>query len=291
MMERLRNSWDLFNTCLYVLSHDRELLLFPLLSGTALVLVLGSFAAGLFGTGMWESLRLGALSEPDTPLLTPENLPALLVAFLFYFATYLVVTFFNAGLVAAARIRLAGGDPTVRDGLAAAARRLGAIVGYCGLAATVGLLLRLLESRSRSTGRVAAGLLGMAWSLATYLVVPVLVIEGRGPLGALRRSAALLGQTWGEQIVANIGFGLLGTLLFLPGLILLALGAWLGHALGGWSAGLVLGVVLAGIYWLALAIVLSALRGIYTAALYAYATHSDVRDFPDDLLAGAFVER
>ena len=52
--------------------------------------------------------------------------------------------------------------------------------------------LRMISERSGNLGRIVTSLVGLAWNLATYLVVPVLVIEGVGPVEAIKRSAGLL---------------------------------------------------------------------------------------------------
>ncbi len=291
MFYRLQNSWNLFGSTLQVLSHDKELLLFPVLSGLAAIVVIASFAGGMWGAGMLNEETFAALDDPDKPLLVAENIPALIIAFMFYFANFFVMTYFNAALVGAAYIRLQGGDPTIRDGLTAANRCLPSIIGYAAIAATVGLILRLIEGRSRGVARFVTGLLGIAWSLVTYLIVPVLVIERQGAIKSVGRSAGLLKETWGEQIIANFGFGIVGSLLALPGLGLIALGMWMMAGLGGGPVPLIVCVALAVVYWLFLGLLISALRGIYTAALYAHATHKPVQGFPNDLVAGAFSRR
>ena len=153
MFYRLSNSWNLFGSTLHVLSHDKELLLFPVLSGLAAIVVIASFAGGMWGAGMLDEEAFAALDDPEKPLFVAENIPALIVAFMFYFANFFVMTYFNAARVGAAYIRLQGGDPTIGDGIAAANRCLPSIIGYAAIAATVGLILRLIEGRSRGVAR------------------------------------------------------------------------------------------------------------------------------------------
>lgn len=287
MFHRISNSWRLFTESLSVLSKDKELLIFPILSGLAALALLASFAAGMFGTGLAQELLQ---HDPDVPMDRQTQAIGIAVAFVYYFFNFFVMTYFTAALVGAAHIRLSGGDPTVGDGFAAANRCLGALLGYSLIAATVGLILRAAQDNARNNivGRIVIGLIGMAWTLITYLVVPVLVIERLGPIGSLKRSAGLLRQTWGEQIIANFGFGFVGFVFSLLGIALLALAAfafvsvegapWLGLSIG--AAAL--------LYFLVLSIVLSALRGIYTAALYTHAAGRTPHGFPVDLVAQAF---
>src|SRR5262249_40532791 len=135
------------------------------------------------------------------------------------------------------------------------------------LAASVGLVLRVIEDRSERVGRLVAGLLGTVWSIATFLVVPVLVVEEKGPFAALQKSTALLRKTWGDQLVSGAGFGLLFFLLAIPGIVALFAGFGLGLTIG------VIGASLGAIYLIALSLVHSALQTIFEAAVYVYAEH------------------
>ena len=190
--------------------------------------------------------------------------------FLFYLANYFIVVFFNVALVSAASSRLAGGHATINDGLEVAWQRKGKIFQWALLSATVGMLLRMIQERASWLGRLVGGLMGMAFTLASYFVVPVLAAENVGPAEALQRSAELFRNTWGEKVVGRFSFGLIFTLLALPGAGL----PFLGRTLG--TSGFAAGVALAVLYWLLLAIVSAAVQGIFVAALYRYATTRDV---------------
>jgi hypothetical protein len=256
----MRASWE-------VLKQDKELLLFPLLSALGCVLVLASFAAPILALTDWqaagESMAAGtvdSMSGSDGTLSSEQALH-MLGLFLFYCCNYFVIIFFNAGLIACAEIRMEGGDPTVADGLRAAWARLPAILGWAVVAATVGLVLRMIEERSNFVGKIVAGLLGVAWSLTSFLVVPILVIENEGPLSALKRSASMLKKTWGEQLIGNFSFGLIFLLFALPGILFLFLG------IAANSATL---IVVAVVYFTGISLAQSALQGIFQAALYLY---------------------
>lgn len=257
----MRASWD-------VLKQDKELLLFPLLSGICCVLVLASFAAPVLAMTDWqaasESMAANAaqrMTDSDGKL-SLQQVMHMLTLFAFYFSNYFVIIFFNAGLVACAQIRMEGGDPTVGDGLRAAWERMPAIAGWALLAATVGLVLRMIEERSNLIGKIIAGLVGMAWSITSFLVVPILVIENEGPLSALQRSAAMLKKTWGEQLIGNFSFGLIFLLLGLPGVVFLVLGV---------VSQSVVVIAVSVLYFVVISLAQSALQGIFQAALYLYA--------------------
>lgn len=203
---------------------------------------------------------------------------------------YIVIFFANSALVASAMIRLRGGDPTARDGFRAAFSHMPAILGYALIAATVGMVLSWLRERG-SVGKVVSSLGGLAWNLATFLVVPILVVEGVGPVEAVRRSAGLLKKTWGEQVVGNLGIGLIfGLLIFL--IILLGIGGVvLGVRLESAPVGIA-SVVIAIVAVLLLSLISSALSGIYAAAVYNYAVTGEPGTYFDrGLVEDAFRQR
>jgi hypothetical protein len=202
-----------------------------------------------------------------------------------------VIFFANTALVGAAMIRLRGGDPTVADGFRIASQRLGPILGYALISATVGMVLRAIAERAGFLGRIVISLIGFAWNVATYLAVPVLAAEDVGPVDAIRRSAELLRRTWGEQIVGNAGmgavFGLLTFGLFLVGIPLIALAVALKSV-----AGIVMVVALLILAALALGVISSTLSGIYSAAVYRYAAEGEVGGaFSAEMVQGAFRPR
>jgi hypothetical protein len=215
------------------------------------------------------------------------NIASYVVAFIFYIVSYTVTFFFQTALVGAAMIRLDGGDPTVRDGLRIAVSRLPAILAYAVIAATVGQVLRMIAERAGILGPILAGILGFAWSVVTFLVVPVLAVEGIGPIAAIKRSGALLRQTWGEQLVGNLGislvFGLLAAVVFVIGLVLV-------FALASISVtALVVGIVAMVLVIGLILLVGAAVQGIYTASVYRYATKGDAGTmFRPETLAQAF---
>jgi hypothetical protein len=277
-MGRFANSWRLLKASAAVLRADKELLVFPVASGTALLIVSASFALPLWAGGAFDRI------EEDGGL----GAGAYAALFLFYLVQYFVVTFANAALVGAALIRLRGGDPTLSDGLRLASQRVGAILGYALIGATVGMALRVIQERAGIVGQIAAGIIGIAWGLVTFLAVPVLVVEGVGPVEAVKRSGALLKRTWGEQLVGNAGIGLamvvvaLGGLVVCGPIVLLAIGS-------GSVVAIVLAVALAAVVFTAIAVVGSALSGIFTAALYRYAAEGETDGyFGPELVRGAF---
>lgn len=268
MAGSLSNSWNLVKESARVLSMDRELLVFPLLSGIASVLVMVSYFGPIGLLGGWELLD----SESGGYLGS-------VIMFGFYLIQYFVVFFFNTALVGAALIRMEGGDPTVSDGMRIAVDRLPAILGYAAISATVGMVLRTLAERLGFVGRMVVSALGIGWSLATFLAVPVLVTRDIGPVDAVKESASLFRKTWGEQVVGNFGMGWAGALMAISWTIFVGAGIFLFASLEmGFAVVAMLGLALLG--YVALGLFLSALKGIYTAALYRYAStgEADIMD-------------
>lgn len=277
---RIRNGWALAKQSWRVLMLDKELLVFPLLSGFACFLVLASFLGGAWASGVTE--RHDAAGD----------ISSWLMLFAYYFITYFVIVFFNSALVACAMIRFRGGDPTVRDGLRAAGERLSQIVAWALLAATVGVLLRMIEERVQFVGKIVTALLGAAWTMAAYFVVPVLVVEKLGPVDAFKRSISILKKAWGESIVSNVGLGavtfIVTLLVLIPTVIAFAVIAVKMSSLAVAIVGFVVVVVLLVIA----ALVGSALNSIALSALYLYATEDKVPEaFAGARLRDAFAAR
>jgi hypothetical protein len=283
MFTRIAYTWELMKASWDVLKKDKALVLFPLLSGVSCLAVLASFALPLFFTG-------GMHASHSANGSTSWHLGAghYVVLFAFYFCNYFVITFFNTAIIACAIERMRGGEPTIGYGFSLAAQRLPLILGWSAVSATVGLVLRIIEDKSDWIGALVAGLLGMAWTVVSYLAVPVMVVEGTGPIASLKESAQLLKQTWGEQVVSRFGFGAIFGLLAIPGIVLIFGGIAGGIALNSWvlAGGL---VVLGIIYLLALSLVQSALQAVFQAAVYLYAREGEaaVPGFPVTLLQNA----
>lgn len=256
MFEKIARSWELVKASAAVLRSDKELLLFPVISGFCTLLVLATFLLPAFALGAFRG---------------EMGIGGVVLGFLFYFCQYSVIIFFNSALVAAAMIRLDGGNPTLADGLNAAKARLPAILGYAAIAATVGVILQSLKSRDNNfIVRLIGSGLGAAWTLATFMVVPVLVSRDVGPIDALKHSVQLLKRTWGENAVGTIGIGMVfGLISFALILAFVGLGVLAAQA----SVGLAIAVAVVAVLTMALmAIYQTALSGVYSAALYRYAT-------------------
>ena len=277
MSGRFSRSLELAKASFAVVRADKELMLLPVMSVFALIVIVLSLAVPVAVLGGFSTEA--AQSEPL----------AMLGALIFYVVTYFVALFFNAALVGAAMIRMDGGNPTLGDGLRIAWARKGRILGYALIAATVGLILRAIEERVGWLGSLVVKLIGVAWAVATFLVVPVLVTRDVGPVGAVKESAELLRSTWGENLIGNFGLGLVFMLVYFAW-IALGIGAVVVASNTGYVA-LIAGVVLVGVVGLlAISALQATMQGVYAAALYRHATRPEapVPGFPPELMANAF---
>ncbi len=272
MFATIGHTFELMKMSWRVLMMDRELILFPIISGIS-VLVLAAAMAGIgLGAGTFDRVAAEGAEESVGALDA-------VIGLIFVFGSSALVIFFNAALVAAALERLRGGDPNIGSGLRAASARLPQILAWALVSVIVSIILQALRERGGIAGQVASMIGGIAWSLATFLVIPVLVAEGVGPIEAIRRSAGLLGRTWGRQVAASFGFGIVAILAAIVALIPAALLFFVHPILG-----IAVGVPLVA---LALATV-SALEGIFKAALYDFAIGETPHGFDRSTLQDAY---
>jgi uncharacterized protein DUF6159 len=266
-MGKISQSWELVKQSFAVLRSDKQLMLLPAASAVSCLLV---SAAVLSGGGLLLYPQIHAALAANARW-RPDQSAAAVGLLVFYFVNYSVIVFFNVALVSAASHRMEGKEISLRDVLRETWARKGIILQWAALAATVGVLLNMLEERVGWLGRIVVRLIGLAWALSTYLVVPILAFEDLGPVEALQRSAKLFRDTWGQEVTGGFSFGLIFFLLTLPGIAL-----WTAATLLGGVLGLLGGGALMFLYFLLLGVVSAAVRGIFIAALYRYANTREV---------------
>jgi hypothetical protein len=272
MGERFARSMALARESINVLRQNPSLMWFPVISGFVTLLLSVSFFVPLY------MITGGKNIEKVNPAV---GYPLMAV---FYLVSYFVVIFFNAGLVSCAHQSLMGRKVTFSDGLVAAAKHLPAIAGWALIAATVGMILQFIAERTGLIGRIVVGLLGAAWNVVTYFVVPIIVIDNGSPVAAVKKSGGMLRKTWGENLMGNAGIGLvLGIAACVPILPIV---------LCFMTGSVVLGLAICGfavLYWLALAIMGASMQGVYQTALYVYAETGAIPEgFTPAYITGAF---
>jgi hypothetical protein len=284
MAGKFARSWALMKASAAVLRSDKSLLVFPLLSGLCTLLVAASFLipVGLMAIGDGHA---GARVEEGM------SAGAYLLMFGFYLVQYFVIIFFQTALTGVALMHLRGEPTSVAAGFALARARLPQIIGYALIAATVGLVLRMAQERLGLLGRLVIGFVGLAWTVATFLVVPVLVSKDVGPIDAVKESVGLLKRSWGENLIGNGGigivFGLLMVLAVLLGVVLI------GGAVATQSiVAIMVAAVIVVMGFVLLGLVQASLQGIYSAALYRYAESGEASvGFDQTLLQQAFAPK
>jgi hypothetical protein len=290
MFKTFRRSWELTKVSWNILQKDKELLAFPLMSMIGVFVISLVFALPLMGSGFLQAV------SGDRDANAAAYVIGIVILFFYYLAISIVVTYSNAALTGAVFMRFDGKDPKLSDGFAIANNHLAAIVTFAAMNATVGVISTLIRNAGRDSnnwvGRIIAGILASiidaAWAVVTFLVVPVMVREGKGALESVKRSGQLLRDTWGSQIVGSGGigfvFGLIAFLAFLViGLPLFLLASATGSSFLLFVAALVIIVLVAGI-----SLVGGALNSIYRVALYHYAHDQKVEFFEEEVLRSAF---
>lgn len=251
-MSRIKRGWGLTKKSWSLLNGHRELIRFPLYGAIATV----PLAILFFGPGLY-------LLDKDS---LAGAIPLLVIG---VYVLSVVGFYFSVGLAAAANMIFNGERATIADGLAVSRANFSQICGWAAISTAISVVMGVLENQGGIAGNIAARLVGMAWSLVTFLAVPVIAIEGTGPLETLKRSASIFRQRWGQQITGNIAIGAAIFLIgVLPAAILIVGGVLL------WSSASFLGALLVviGALVLALAMLVSrALSGVFGVALYRYA--------------------
>jgi hypothetical protein len=255
-MSRIKRGWGLTKKSWGLLNEHRELIRFPLYGAVATI----PLAILFLGPGLYlldDDKLAGAI-----PLLVIGT-----------YVLSVVGVYFSVGLAAAANQIFSGQRASVADGLAVSRSRFSQICGWAALSTAISVLMGVLENQGGALGNIAARLVGMAWALVTFMAVPVIAIEGTGPVETLKRSGSIFRQKWGQQITGNIAIGGAIFLLGLLPAVLLIVG---GIAL--WSSASFLGalLVVVGALVLAIAMLISkALSGIFGVALYRYALEGE----------------
>jgi hypothetical protein len=279
-MTRMQRSWGLAKSSWAVLKSEKTLLWMPVLSFIGSVIVVGIFALAV-----WATLGKDTGLNGDTEYST--NVVTWVLGFCTYVGVALVQTYFLAALCAGANERLQGRDTNLGMALGVAQSRLHRILPWAVVSATVSIIIEAIEERLGFLGRIIGAFIGAAWNVVTFLTVPIIVFEDLGPVNALKRSGHLLKQTWGENLMAQIGLGLIGVIAFLPGILVIALGVMAGDVLV-----MIPLIAIAAVYLAVAASIVSALSGIYRTALYRYAVDGQVPDaFASNDMEHAFGQR
>ena len=253
MFSRISNAWSLAKSSWAVLQKDRELAWLPVIGGVAALTVGALFFGPLLA-------MLGGGDDNAIPAA------GYILAFLGYVAVSTVFFLSRAAVIQGANVRMEGGDPTIGSSLRGASDHWAAVAGFAAIAVTVGLVLQAVRENGGFVGAIIAWIGDVAWGVLTYLALPVIVIEGVGTVAGIKGSSALVKRTWGEQVSANVGFGLLNLLLLIPAIAVVFLVA----PVGGVVAVAAIGIAIA--WAIVVSSIVATLTGIFQTALYRQAT-------------------
>ncbi len=278
IFDRLSNGWKIGKMSFKTILDHPSLLLFPVISGISLILVTLSF----FGGGYFAFGDLIMAMGDETVVSDNLNILFYVLIFCFYIVNYFIIVFFNVGLVHCAKRILEGEETSVGEGVNYALSRITTIFAWAFLAATVGVVLKLIQER---LGDFITGLIGMVWNIATFFVVPVLAFENVSPLEAVKRSGQIIKEKWGESLGANFSFGLFSLL----GIILVVIP-------GGLILGSVfhpaVGIVMAILSYLIIQTVVSAANMVFLTAAYTHVSDQKSNQYFDsELLDDMFIQK
>lgn len=261
-MSRFRQGWDLTKKSWALLRSNRELFRFPIYGALLAILV----TVVTVGPGLY------LIDDEQTVI------GAVLIAIGLYLSSFITI-YFGVALAATADAIFHGREATIADGFEVARERLGAIAGWALLAAVVGVLISLIQSSGSIGEAIIGSLIGAAWSLITFLAVPVITFEGTGPFGTLSRSAKLFKERWQGQITGNIAIGgIVGLVGVLPAIALIVGGGyWWASQDGEAASTAAVAMILVGVIVLVVSLlIIQAMRGVFGVALYRYASAGEV---------------
>jgi hypothetical protein len=270
LFTRLSNGWTITMNSFQILKENKQLIIFPILSGISMILILGSFGTAFFAAAGWNVDNI----NNEDPLLNYA------LIFLFYFVNYFVVVFFNTALIHCTRLYFKGEEVTVSKGLNFALSRLSAILLWALFAATAGTILKIIQENVGWIGKIITGLIGVVWSIATFFVVPVIAYENAGPLQAFKRSTQIMKEKWGESLASTFSFGLIQFIaVLIVGVPLFILGSVI-HIFAG--------IALAVLGLLLVSVILSATQTIFISAVYHNVTGNPVQHYNQQLIDNMF---
>ena len=271
---RLSNGWELAKISFDTINKNRSLLLFPVFSVTSLILVLATFGGGsyfLFG----DEIRAMADNEEFGSAIEIGAI------FIYYLINYFIIVYFNSALIYCASKILNNEETTLGEGISFANARIGKIFGWAVLSATVGTLLQILHNTGK-IGQFIAGLLGLAWSVLTFFVVPVLIFEDKGVVDSVKESGRLMKAKWGESMAANVSFGIFHLLG-----IIAAVG--IAFLLSGINP--ILGIAVGILTVLLVSTIIATAQTIFVAAVYNHVTGAPVGNFDGHTLDSVFIQK
>lgn len=322
-MGKFKSTWKLVRQSFAVLTREKRLLIFPLVTSFLTVFIFLFFIAPIpfqptghayleqeHWEAVAESILRGGLPQVESEEAAPGAAPRWVgeqgIEFNTWFLGYLTVlylvsmfllTFFNTAFFNEIINALNGRPVSIMGGLRFALTKLKPIAMWSLLAGVVGIVIRRLEQYFGFFGRWIVGLIGIVWSVAAVFAVPVLVREEQSvnPFEVLKKSALLIKRRWGEGLIGYVGIRAAGAVLAVSlivvfSVLLVVLGLWVGTS---WPSLLTPLIVVLVATWLLSSILVAyfenVINKVFQCALYIYAAEGVVPGpFDQDLLDTAW---
>lgn len=275
IFSRLSKGWSIAQTSLSIILNNKSLLLFPMISTISLILILATF----FGGGY---LVLGDAIANNTSDENTMNIVGMALVFIYYLVNFTVVTFFNVGLIYCATKIFNEEETSIGEGIQFATTKMGKIITWASISATVGLILNILSNDENRLGQIVASLIGTAWTVLTFFVVPIMVFKDMGPIEAIKESGRTVKEKWGESLGGNFSLGLINVL----GIIAIA---FLAFVLS--MVNMYLALTVAIIAAILLFATTSAANVVFVAAVYNNLNELPSGEFQSDIIDDLFISK
>jgi len=271
--ERLSTGWTITKNSFAILQKNKQLIIFPILSGASLILVMGTFVVGVLAASGWQADYIDTTSRVVTYA----------IMFGFYFVNYFIIVFFNMALIHCTKLFFDGEEVSVSIGLKFSISRIGYIVSWAIFAATIGTILKIIQENTGALGKIITGLIGIVFSVATFFVVPIIAYENLGPIDAFKRSTQLMKQKWGESLSATFSMGLIQTLVYLLIIIPFAIIAMYINILLGAGLAIMAAFIVFAVF--------SAAKTIFVSSVYHNVTGTIDDHFNQQIIDSLFVQK
>lgn len=282
-MEAFKRSWEITKLTFDVIKKDKEMLLFPIMAGIFSLLFIVAMVVPTILTSL-----IGAVGGEVMGTFVYG------ILFIIYLGLAFIATFFNVCVVYTAKTRFEGKNATFAESIKFAMSKVHLIFLWSLVSATVGLILRMIDSMAERAGKggqvffqILSSMLGMAWSIITIFVIPGMVYHDLTPFKAIKKSINTLKKTWGESLIRYFALGMAQFIFILVG-ILIAIPLFLiMSALG--VMGIIVAIILTVIYFLGVILVFQVANTVFNTALYVYADQGKVPSgYSKEVLQKAF---
>jgi hypothetical protein len=261
LMNRIKRGFRITKLGIHVVKADPELMVYLLFSGIMSVLSFGAvltFTGGIgFVIGNDEGFEGGVAVG----------------TFISYFIVSVITVFWNAAIIASAYERMTTGrNPSFSYGIKQAMKCFPQILIWGLISGTVGVIISFFEAMAESDnivvaiiGRIISFMISFAWWMTTFFVVPMIVLEKSGVFESMKKSPKLFDETWGENIVASVGTGIINFIVILA-IIVVCLPLFVFGEIGAALAFIliVIGIAISSLFF-------TACDAVNKASLYYYA--------------------